>query len=369
MTDRSAPPELLGFRNAFPAMNGQSVKVVFLLFLFPPCFSAFAQDRIVQITNGAALPGNPTTIELRLSNPEGFAGGDFELQYDPSVITVEDINRSPLTDDFLLVDGAPSAGRLSISMAAGEGLASTDPAAIAVISLLTASAAPVGTETAITLRTARWYDELSARHEFLGDNALFAVGDSIPPEEALALSVGSAQGAPGEEVTCVLSLSCGEAVARIGGTILFDSAALLNPVLEAGATLGGWNQSMTPGNGQIEFLFSDNMELQGTGSLEVARFTAQIAPTASPGGQIEVSLDSVEIQNSDGFGFQVVGTAGAVSVTGDISPTPTPTPTQQTGSTPTPCPTWKADYDGNGRVDENDLLRLLQSWHQEATHK
>jgi hypothetical protein len=120
-------------------------------------------------------------------------------------------------------------------------------------------------------------------------------------------------------------------------------------------------------------VFADNAELQGTDPVEVARFTAQISPSASPGSQLALSLEGIEIQNSEDFRFQVDGTAGSVEVTEGTSPTSTPTstptPTQQTDATPTPSPTWKADYDRNGRVDEKDLLRLLQTWHQETTNQ
>ncbi|MCA9413485.1 MAG: hypothetical protein KC944_19885, partial [Candidatus Omnitrophica bacterium] len=147
---------------------------------------------MIQVSNGAATPGQSVQVPLILSNPSDFAGGDFVLSFDPTVLSILDVDRTDITDDFLVAHGDPGVGLFSISMAAAEGLNDSASGAIALLTIQADVGADEGTLSPIILREARWYDESSIRHEFLGDNAVIRVGSTMPEDLPLTLSLSSA---------------------------------------------------------------------------------------------------------------------------------------------------------------------------------
>ena len=328
-----------------------------------------AQERIVRIANGAALPGQATQVAITLSSLADFAGGDFVLRYDPAAISILDVDRAASTDEFLLVDGAPGTGLLSVSMAAGEGLTETGPGAIVLVTIQSNPLASPGTLTPIVIREARWYDELSVRHGFIGDNGLFRVGSDSPEEASLTLSVSSSGTGPGENVTVFLSISIPEGIGKVAGDLSFDPAILENPALQPVGSASDWQSTVVPGNGEVHFEFAGTAEMEGTAPHDFVECIFTVSDSALPGARSDLSLSGLQAGNLEDFPYAIIGVAGEIEVTGNLdTPTPRPSPTAaEPTPTGSPSPFLPADFDRDGEVTETDLIRFLETWRQEAT--
>ena len=71
----------------------QKVSALFLIFCFNGVLftQAHALERVIQISNGAASPGNTTVLELGMDQVQDFAGGDFEIYFDSAFLHIVDV--------------------------------------------------------------------------------------------------------------------------------------------------------------------------------------------------------------------------------------------------------------------------------------
>ncbi len=329
-----------------------------------------AQDRIISIMNAAGLPGSQIKMELRLDELLGFAGGDFAVGFDPAVISILDVNKTPVTNDFLLYHGSPSPGRVTISMAAAEGLADSGPGAIATFELLVNGNAASGAFTVVSLRTARWYDELSERHTLLGDNGLLSV-DSISPDNApLTLALEDASGQAGNEISLPLTLSMGHSAGKVIGDLNFDPLSLTFSGLELVNTFEDWTSQVQTGTGTLHFILSNTKECVEPGAVEIGTISFSITGSIEPGTILPVGLSATSINNLEGLFYSHITIGGMVHVETPVEPTPTPTAefTPTPTSTPLMDDPHLADFNGDGTVDQTDLILFLETWHQELPH-
>ena len=274
--------------------------VLILCALFLSEGESLAQNRIIEATNAAALPGATTTIDLRLSDLQGFAGGDFRVSFDPGLMAIVDVDRGPLTAGFFLAFDTPQEGLLAISLADVNGLAVTGDGIVAVITVQSLPTAVSGTRTMLVFQLARWYTEESVRNPLSAKNAVFEVSGTVPPEFDLHLSVANAEEPPGYVVSVPLVLSFAEGVAGISGGILFDETVLLDPQLQLSSPLAGWEKSVTNDSGSIRFLLGGEIGLEGLGALEIGQILFQISPSATPETEVELTSPDLAITSLGG---------------------------------------------------------------------
>jgi hypothetical protein len=277
-----------------------SFPVLILCVLFLSSGKSLAQNRIIEATNAAAVPGATTTINLRLSDLQGFAGGDFRISFDRDLMSIVDVDRGPLTAGFFLAFDTPQEGLLAISLADVEGLEVSGQGIVAAITVQSLPTAVSGTRTLLVFQLARWYTEESVRNPLSAKNAIFEVGGTVPPEFDLYLSVANAEEPPGYVVSVPLALSFAEGVAGIGAEILFDETVLLNPQLQLSPALTGWVKTVTYDNGSIRFLLGGETVLQGMEPLEIGQLPFQIAPAGIPGTEVELTSPDLTIASLGG---------------------------------------------------------------------
>lgn len=298
----------------------------------------FALDRTISLTNGCALPGVTSQIEIRLSDVEGLAGCDLEIAFDPEVISILDVNTTPVTRDFFLSFGGNTSGNLRVAMASAEGLTAGGPGAIATVTVEMASNSEMGARTALLYRGARWYTELSARQNLLGDNAVFEAGTVTPAEDGgIVFFLDPCHGQPGNIISSGVWVSLPAGVARMEGTLTYDTDTLLSPSLVEAPELTGWSQVVQYESGQIHFIFSGATELSGPDPIQIASCTWMISPDAVLGSQSDIAVNDPQATNLGDFGYLCLGQPNIVAVDVPV-PTPTPTATFTPTATPTPEP-------------------------------
>ena len=330
---------------------------------------ADAQDRVIQISNGAVMPGQSIQIALNLSKLTDFAGGDFVLSYDPRWVTIQDVDRTDSTDDFLIAHGTPGPGLFTISMAAAEGLTDPDSGTIALLTIQSSVAALEESLIPITFHEARWYDESSVRHEFFGDNGLIRIGTFPPEEVPLSLSLASATAEADQRVDIAFTVSLPEAIGKISGDLSFDPSILTEVDFQSATRLDSWQIHLTPLSGKTHFEFTGPIELSGVVPLPLGDWRIRVANTVTSEISSDLLLENLRIENLEGLAFEVIAVDGQIDVAeGPETPTPTEPPTPSPTPTPTesPPPHIPVDFDSNGEVDERDLVRFLEIWKQEA---
>ena len=339
----------------------QKVSALFLIFCFNGVLftQAHALERVIQISNGAASPGNTTVLELGMDQVQDFAGGDFEIYFDSAFLHIVDVDRTECTDSFLLVDGNPSPGLLTISMAAAEGIPAGTHAAIAEVVVQVLPTVQQDALTALTFKTAHWYDENSIRHSYVADNGLVRASGTVPPEEALRVQAGASQGGPGVQVDVPLTLSVVQGVASIQGSVQFDSTALEDPDFFVNEAFPDWQENHTVVSDQMQFLLEGPSELSGLSTETVAQMSFVVSQDATPGIQVPLTLSEISVKNSDEFPFLAEALDGQVDIE---QQTDTPTPS----ATPTETACSPADFNEDGIVDATDLLQFVSTWHEET---
>jgi len=270
-----------------------SVVIPLCLLIHP----AIALDRIVELTNGAAMPLQQTVIEVRVSEIDSFAGGDFRFDYDPTVLSIDDVQPAASTGSFLIAYDFPDAGMLAASLASVDGLTTYGETAILRIVLSPLSSATVGTVTPIVFHLARWYDENSVRYRLLADNALFTVGDSVPGDEVLNLAVGSKSSFPRGSVEIPLNVSMGAGIGEVSGEIHFDPLALGPSQFTPAPELTGWSRSIVARDDSITFSLVGNQELQGIEPVVLGWFQFEVFPSSVIGAAVTMELQDAEARS------------------------------------------------------------------------
>ena len=329
-----------------------------------------AQDRIISVNDSAAQPGTQTQVEIHLSELQGFAGGDFAIGFDPSVISILDVNKAPETSDFFLAYGLPTTGRVSISMAAAMGLVTSGTGTIATLEVRLADNAASGSLSVFSMRTARWYDDMSVRHTLLGDNGLLAVNQSPPGNEHLTLTLGSDEGHAGSTISLSLTSSMGHSMGKLSGDFTFDPLLLSFMDLELSPNLEGWSRQITLGAGTVHFNMSSSTECSDPLDVEIGTISFAISEGAVPATTTTLGLTGTRISNLEGFSYSHLDSGGSVKVLVQAESTPTPTTSPTTEATPTPTgipgELHPADFNGDGIVDQTDLNLFLETWHMET---
>lgn len=337
--------------------------------IFPVATSA--QDRILSILDSAALPSAQLQVEIRLSELQDFAGGDFTIGFDPTVVSVLDVNKTPMTSDFMLYHGAPATGRVSISMAAAEGLLMSGTGTIATLVLQVAGNAATGALPVLSVRTARWYDEMSVRHTLLGDNGLLAIDAASPANEPLTLAIGDEGGDAGDVVNLPLTISMGHSAGKVSGDITFDPLLLSFVDLELSPLFAGWISQVQAGTGTLHFNLSSSTECAIPQMVEIGTVSFSISESAGSGAT-NVGITGTTISNLEGLSYSHLMSGGTIQVAGPAEPTSSPTPSPTSVSTPTPTPTQDdflhpADFNSDKTVNSTDLHLFLDAWRQEVT--
>jgi hypothetical protein len=312
------------YPNPYLASPGFFLFIVCLLSGSPSI--SFALDRTIALTNGCAPPGNQAQIQIRLSDVNGIAGCDLEIAFDPDLISILDLDTTPLTQDFFLSHWTSTPGQLRISMASSEGLPATGPGAIALITVELSSSSVPSARTTLWFREARWYTELSVRQNPFGDNAIFQAGSVIPTEDGgIVFSLDSPHGLPGGSVTTSLRISLPVGVARIEGFLAFDANTLLFPSLSLAPSLSGWSKEVQYGVGQIHFILTGPTELSGADPIQIVSCTWDLSQEVVPGSEIVIATSNPQSKNQQDFRYVSLNQSGRVLVDGPV-PTPTPGP-------------------------------------------
>jgi len=320
----------------------------------------FAIERLIQVTNGAAQPGEETAIFLKMNEGQLYAGGNFWIDYNPQALSIVDVQKTALTTDFILTKGFPKPGRLSIAMASTEGLAAAANADLAIIKIQVLAGAPANSLLSMTFVDAYWFDENSVRHTYLGDNGLVFAGNTVPSETPLQLQVGSDEAEAGTTAALSMTLSLAEGASSVRGTLHFDPSLLLNPTLSLAGDLPGWQESHSVSNERLTFALSGTANLAGTGERILAECEFDVSSSAGAGTHIAVELEQPAVANVNDFGFYVEPVHGEILIAD---------PTAQPTATPTPRTNSLADFNTDGQVDERDLMEFVSTWHQEGDTK
>ncbi|MGA1841159.1 MAG: right-handed parallel beta-helix repeat-containing protein [bacterium] len=119
-----------------------------------------AEDpKTVRIPAGIiATPCSQVNIPVETDDAEGIAGMDIELIFDPGVLSPVKVERTALTDGFLLIFKDSGDGRLTVSLANDSGIIEGSGALINVL-FEVASAAKNSDSTGITISYINLYDE------------------------------------------------------------------------------------------------------------------------------------------------------------------------------------------------------------------
>jgi hypothetical protein len=293
-----------------------SLLAVLLVLVWPGEERASAQtpERIVQITNAAALPLEKAVMEVRLSEVESFAGGDFRFDYDPTILLIEDVQLALATHSFLMVHDVPETGVLAVSLASAEGLEVLGEMAILSIEVAVLPSVPLETMTSFAFHSARWYDEESNRYGLVADNALLYVGNSIPSEEVLEILLGETSGSPGAVVEIPLSVSMGVGIAEVSGEVRFDSTSLHFNGFIPSASLLDWQDRVEFGTGVFDFQLSGDRELAGINPSDMAWLQFRISTDAPIGSIIPIVFLNGEARSLDGCPFLVELVGGRVGI-------------------------------------------------------
>jgi hypothetical protein len=122
-------------------------------------YRAAGDPKTVLIPSGImATPCNQVNIPVETDDAADMAGMDLELRFDSDVLTPLKVERTSLTNGFLLMFKASQDGRLRISLASDTGIIEGSGALINVI-FEVAFTAQESDSTVITIRNAKFYDE------------------------------------------------------------------------------------------------------------------------------------------------------------------------------------------------------------------
>ena len=112
---------------------------------------------VVAIPDTFAPPNCMLDIPILVSEASGIAGAKIKVTYDSRILTSLDVRKTPLTQDFVLVDSlAP--GEISILLARATGLAAGGGKFVELAFQVNATALK-GDTTTLTLATLLLYDE------------------------------------------------------------------------------------------------------------------------------------------------------------------------------------------------------------------
>ncbi|MCG3197600.1 MAG: hypothetical protein HUU16_05115 [Candidatus Omnitrophica bacterium] len=278
----------------------------------PP--AACALDRVVEATNGAAVYPGQTVIEIRLSDGDGFAGGDFRLEYDPTILSMDEVRTATMTGSFLLAYDFPEVGTLAASLAHVEGLIAPGEAVILLVTLSPKLEAGVGTVTPICFHLARWYDENSVRYRLLADNALFRVGSELPSQAPLVLGLGSDSGFPNGTVRIPLSVSMGAGIGEVSGEVHFNPAGLFFESFLPTPRISGWSVALGQASGTVSFVLCGDEEIRGIEAAQLGWLNFTIPPSCGIGSRLVLNLQDAEVRSSGGCPFLVSAEGGQVLI-------------------------------------------------------
>ena len=120
------------------------------------------------IPNQDAEPGQPLALPVQISNATGVAGAELVVNFEPSVLSVTGVQTTALTGNFNVQWNVPTAGELRISLSPKAGYEaglSSGSGDFVTINLAVSSAAPLGSQSPVTLAMVRLSDTYSRNFE------------------------------------------------------------------------------------------------------------------------------------------------------------------------------------------------------------
>ncbi|MFC1713055.1 cohesin domain-containing protein [Candidatus Poribacteria bacterium] len=117
------------------------------------------KPRVLSISPATAPPGTSTIAQLRIDDATDIASGDMVIDYDASVITIDEVTATGLLSGIFLITNIDVPGEIRLSMAGATGLLEGSGALIEITLTVNADA-EVGTEATLSFGNAAIYDEL-----------------------------------------------------------------------------------------------------------------------------------------------------------------------------------------------------------------
>ena len=116
--------------------------------------------RTLTIGSVDASPGTSAVVQLSISDATGLASGDIVVNYDASVITIDEVNGTNLISGITLVVNKDVPGEIRLPMAGATGIPSGS-GALVEIELTVDANAVIGTRTTLSFGETELYDELA----------------------------------------------------------------------------------------------------------------------------------------------------------------------------------------------------------------
>jgi len=137
--------------------------------------------RTLSMTSGEASPVSSTTVYLSITDAADIAGGDVEITYDPSIVTVGDVSSANLLSTMPgmnLVVNTNMPGKITIGIAGTAGIASGS-GALVNIQLIIGSSAQSGTQTVLAISSAEMYSESGANIPVNSQNGVVQITQGV----------------------------------------------------------------------------------------------------------------------------------------------------------------------------------------------
>ena len=120
----------------------------------PPLYRVEIDVDSVDVQVGASA-----VVQLSISDATGMASGDIVIEYDTSLITIDEVIAMELLSGMIMIPNTAVLGEIRLSMAGASGIPSGS-GALVEIGLTVSADAEVGTETTLSFGDTAIYDEL-----------------------------------------------------------------------------------------------------------------------------------------------------------------------------------------------------------------
>ncbi|MBN2290668.1 MAG: hypothetical protein JXQ83_15140, partial [Candidatus Glassbacteria bacterium] len=296
-------------------------------------------EATLTVTTEHSYPGQEIVLPVLLSSNAEISGAEFIVLYDPAVLQAEGAEAGSdaevMTVETGIIEEANASGqwRVNIFDMTGSRL---EPGTDKELVLLTFTVSPeaegeltVGLDDA----TVSFVDEdFNVEQIMAGTGAgMVIVDEEVPPVlTPTDISVVGASAAAGSDVTVKIVAGGENIIAGAGFTVVFDPAKLQIKQVDKGADapamtpvgvdLGAANSDGSLEVSLVDFSFSNPIAAGESKEIYLVTFT--IAAGAAE-GEIPISLEEVSLSDPSGADIPVEVSAGAVAVTGGVTPIPT----------------------------------------------
>ena len=137
----------------------------------------------VEISDGWGLPGDTVYIPISIDNASDLAGLDLSLSYDPTVLTVLNVEKTELTNNFT-PDYYSQEGNLNLAISSDQAL-SGESGALLEVEFQVMPEAAIGSECDLHLEgiklSGQFGEDLDWYSDVLTEDGKFTVGATPPP--------------------------------------------------------------------------------------------------------------------------------------------------------------------------------------------